>query len=151
MGLKFLLLVLSSFLCNGAISASFSFSGKEQHNMALFTIRYNTGTQISKFCLRFLPGILLHALALLGFRFLIFNSTSSNVILLKANFDPEIFSFILRILGCYANFFRAISMGSVIPKVSIIMYGFSLILRLLGASEKKELSVSATSISADKI
>ena len=42
-------------------------------------------------------------------------------------------------------------MGSVIAKASFIMYGFSLILRLLGESEKKELSISASSISADKI
>ena len=51
----------------------------------------------------------------------------------------------------FIMFLRTRSMGSVITKVSCIMYEFSLILRLLGASEKKELSVSATSMFADKI
>ena len=70
------------------MSASLSLSGNRQSWMVLLTIVCKAGPQMSEFSLRFLRGILVTILALFGFRFLISNTTTSNVTVLKENKDP---------------------------------------------------------------
>ena len=119
-GRQFNLLVTSSFLCTGVISASLITSSKSEFIIDLFIISSKTSPQISIYFLRCCADTLFWGFDLFIFKVLTSFTTSGKLTTFKEkeSMDLYVISFILSMLEWFVNLNRMASMGSLIFMLS---------------------------------